>query len=168
MIFVPKIVGYKPFYLQASSDDVAIDTIELGLVAKSNPYPVIPTPKSVYKNEWKDEDGDDEYVDSIRYSSISFSVSFYVKAFDDEDITAKEVILSNMDSFFAKIKEGEFMVYDSYTGIGYRKVRFESYKEESFKSRGNWAKCIFTVTFKVNDPITRMKLGSDGNIIEVQ
>lgn len=166
MIYVPKIVGYKPFYVQTSSDTVAVDTTEWGLVAKSNPYPVIPTPKSVYKNDWKDENGDDEYADAISYSSISFSMSFYIKTFDDGERTAKEVMLSQIDSFFVKVREGEFMVYDSYTGVGYRKVRFDSYREDSFKARENWARCIFSVTFKANDPVTRMKLGDNGNIIE--
>ena len=54
MAYIPDIIGYKPFYIQTSVDDVAIDTTQWGLVAKSNPFPILPTPKAPYKNEWKD------------------------------------------------------------------------------------------------------------------
>lgn len=168
MTFVPKILNYKPIYIQANGDELATDTMKWGLVAKSNPFPVLPSPKGVYKNEWKDENGDDEYVDKMYFSSISFSISFYLKAFATDGKSATETMLSQIDLFFDKIKQGEFMIYDSYTGIGYRHVRYESYKEERFKAKGEWARSIFTITFKVNDPVTRMTLGKDGKIIEVQ
>lgn len=167
MTFVPSIINYKPFYVQTQDDVSAIDTAHWGLIAKSNPYPVLPSPKQPYKNEWKDEDGDDEFLDSICYSALSFSVLFYVKAFKDNGRSAKEVLISQIDDFFNKIKAGEFKIYDSYTGIGYRKVRYESFTEESFKARGTWARSIFKITFKVNDPITRMTIGTDGSITEI-
>lgn len=178
MAYIPEILNYKPFYIQTDADSEAIDTTEWGLVAKANPYPLLPTPKQPYKNEWLDEDGDDEYNAQMHYEAIEFDVSFYIKTFDEQLIapmsipndvqiqpnlhkfTAEGKMRTQIEAFFAKIKNGEFMIYDSYTGIGRRGVRYAGYKEDSYKRRDSfpngWARAVFTVTFKVNDPITRI------------
>lgn len=169
MVYVPDIINYKPFYIQTDVDTAAVDTRTWGMVAKSNPYPVIPTPKEVYKNEWLDEDGDDEYNAQMFYESIEFEVVFYVKAYSTSTSTAEEVLRKQIDTFFSKIMRGEFKVYDSYTGIGRKKVRFAGVSEEEFKKRlvahDDWARAIFTAKFKANDPITRMTI-KDGKIVE--
>lgn len=169
MVFIPEIADYKPFYIQTDADSKAIDTTEWGLVAKANPFAALPNPKDPYRNEWHDENGDDEYVDEMYYGSISFSVSFYVKAYATQTKSAEAVLISQIDSFFSKIRQGEFMVFDSYTGIGRRKVRYAGFDEDEFKKRsksGNgWARAIFTIKFKVNDPITRVYL-VNGSLVE--
>lgn len=169
MVFIPEISDYKPFYIQTSVDDNAIDTTVWGLVAKVNPFPVLPNPKDPFKNEWHDQNGDDEYTSQMFYEPIDFSVSFYVKTYASEDKSAEAVMLSQIDSFFAKIRQGEFMIYDSYTGIGRRKVRYAGYDEEEFKRKHKigtgWARAIFTIKFKVNDPITRLSL-VNGKLVE--
>lgn len=166
MAYIPDIIDYKPFYIQTNVEEGAIDTTEWGLVAKANPFPVLPNPKEPYNNEWLDEDGDDEYNDQMHYESFEFSVSFYVKTLGDN---AESTLISQIDEFFSKIRQGEFMVYDSYTGIGRRKVRYAGFDEEGykrrFKSDKNWARAIFSVSFKVNDPITRIIL-SEGKLME--
>lgn len=170
MVYIPDIVDYKPFYIQTDADGQAIDTRQWGLVAKSNPFPILPNPKEPFKNDWHDEDGDDEYVDSMRYASIEFDVQFYIKAYATETMSAEGVLRQQIEDFFSKIKNGDFAIYDSYTGIGRKKVRYASYSEESFKrsllSRGDWARVIFTITFKANDPITRIVLNAEGKLVE--
>lgn len=165
MVYIPDIVDYKPFYIQAESDSVAKNTIEWGLVAKVNPYPLLPNPKQPYSNSWNDENGDDEWCEKMYYESIEFTVSFYIKAFDSEGKTAKELVRNQIDDFFAYIRDGEFRIYDSYNGIGRRKVRYAGYEEDQFISRSDWAKAIFSIKFKVNDPVTRMVL-SNKSIVE--
>ena len=50
------IANYKPFYIQYGELTTAKDTkAEWGMVAKTNPYPLLPTPKDTYNNDWKDE-----------------------------------------------------------------------------------------------------------------
>lgn len=164
MIHIPHIVNYKPFYIQAKGDSVARDTTEWGLVAKTNPYPLLPNPKEPYKNEWHDENGDNEYVEALYYQAIEFTVSFYIKAFDSAEGTAEGIIRKNIDDFFSKIKDGEFLIYDSYNGVGRQNVRYAGYAEEEFTRKDDWARAIFKISFKVNDPITRMIM-SDGKII---
>lgn len=164
MAYIPDIVDYKPFYIQSDADEAAIDTTAWGMVAKANPFPALPTPKEPYRNEWLDEDGDDEYTAQMVYEAFEFDVQFYVKAFDSPAGSGEEIIRKQMDEFFAKIKAGEFSVFDAYTGLGRRKVRYAGFSEDGFKRGRDWARAIFTITFKVNDPVTRMVM-YDGKII---
>lgn len=168
MAYIPDIIDLKPFYIQSSSDNKAKDTTEWGLVPRVNPYPLLPTPKQPYKNEWFDEHGDDEYNSVMYYEPMEISVGFYIKAFDSPAGKAVEQIRDLVESFFSYIKEGEFKIYDSYTGLGRQKVRYAGYSEESFKQRGDgeksWAIARFTVKFKINDPITRVTI-YDGALI---
>lgn len=166
MAYIPDIIDYRPFYIQTDAEEGAVDTAEWGMVAKVNPFPVLPTPKEPYKNEWLDENGDDEYNSKMYYESFEFEVTFYVKTVGTN---AESVLVSQVNEFFSKIKEGEFMIYDSYTGLGRRKVRYAGYSEEDYKRRDSasepWARAIFVVKFKVNDPVTNITL-SDGMLIE--
>ena len=165
MVYIPDIVDYKPFYIQAEGDSIARDTTEWGLVAKTNPYPLLPNPKQPYKNEWHEEHGDDEWLNEMYYESMEFSVSFYIKAFDSPAGSAEEIIRDKVEDFFSLIKQGSFKVYDAYNGLGRQKVRYAGYTEDSFKRKDNWARAIFQITFKINDPITRMVL-YNGSIVE--
>ena len=158
MAFVPKIQNYRPFYIQASSDSSAVDTRLFGMVAKTNPYPILPNAKTPYNNDFKDENGDDEYVAEMFYEPVEFSVSFYVKTFDSFAQTAAAVMNEQISLFFKSVRNGYFMTYDAFTGVGFRNVRYVSYNMEEYKARANWARCIFSVTFKANDPVTRVML----------
>lgn len=166
MAYIPEIVDYKPFFIQTESDTAARNTAEWGLIAKANPYPLLPNPKEPYKNEWHDKDGDEEWVEKIYYESIEFEVTFYIKAYSTSQNKAEYILRKQIDDFFSLIRAGEFKIYDSYTGIGRQNVRYAGYSEESFIERGNWARAIFKIKFKVNDPITRMVMSNNSIIAE--
>lgn len=159
MVYVPDIIDYKPFYIQSEADAGATDTVAWGMVAKTNPFPALPTPKEVYKNEWLDEDGDDEYNTKMFYEAYEFNVQFYMKTIGE---SPESTLMGQIESFFSKVKEGEFMIYDSFTGIGRQKVRYAGFEEDEFRKGGtgtsSWARAIFTIKFKVNDPTTRISL----------
>ena len=163
MAYVPTIINYKPFYIQTNADEVAIDTTEWGMVARVTPFPILPTPKEPYKNEWLDEDGDDEYNTQMHYEAFEFDVQFHIIT---TGATAVTDLVSQVESFFGKISNGEFMFYDSYTGIGRRKVRFAGGSIADFRDRirkgVNKASCDL---MKVNDPMTRMIM-TEGKIEE--
>ena len=163
--FIPLMRGYKPFYIQVVSGGVKVchDTTEWGLVARTNPYPALPNPKDPYRNEWPGEDGDDEYTAQMHYEAFEMQVGFYVKCFNSGTVKASEVLRLQLDSFFSAVRQGEFDIYDMYTGLGYRKARYAGYDDPEYIERDNWAKLKFTATFKVNDPVTRMKLSSSVN-----
>lgn len=161
MAYIPPMKGYKPFYIQATADITATDTTEWGMVAYSNPYPALPDAKEPYRNDWLDDNGADEYVTNIHYKPIEFSVKFYIKTFANENDSAVKILHEQLDMFFQKVQNGYFAIYDSYSGIGRRMVRYVGYKEVEFKSRSNWAMLIFEISFKCNDPITRMKISGN-------
>lgn len=172
MINNPNISGYKPFYIQKGQ--TCYDTrVHWGFIAKSNPYPALPEPKEPYVNKFKDHNGDDEYTDNMYYESFTFDVQFYIRTKDTitnnvVTETAAETIRTKLKAFFDIVKNGELMVFDSYTALGRQHVRYAGYKEEAFRSRGDTATCIFTVTFKVNDPVTMTKLDSTtGKIVAI-
>lgn len=171
MLDNPTIVNYKPFYIQYGNNATASNTLTTwGLIAKSNPYPALPSPKDPYKNDWLDENGDEEYTTNMKYQSFEFSVDFCIRAKNtmsgnNVTQTAEETIRTNMATFFTAIKSGEFKIYDSYTGLGRQKVRYAGFEEDAFISRRgdggrayDFAYCCFKVKFKVNDPLTFMKL----------
>ena len=167
MVYIPEIINYKPFYIQTDGDAAAIDTTTWGMVAKTNPFPALPTPKEPYKNEWLDEDGDDEYNAQMYYESFEFDVTFYVKTIGEN---AESQLLAQLGNFFDKVKYGEFKIYDSQTGLGRKGVRYAGFNSEEYKRRfaksKDWARVIFTVTFKVNDPITRITMRGN-SLVEV-
>lgn len=152
MAWIPFIRDYKPFYIQTSADAKAWGTEVYGLIAKSNPYPILPTPKSPYNNDWKDENGDDEYVEQQFFEAQELEVQFYCKVVNGS--SSEKVLREQIRSFFEKIKQGEFLIYDSYTGIGRQRVHYSGYEEDSFVAQDGFARAIFTVKFKVNDPVT--------------
>lgn len=166
MAYIPEIIDYKPFYIQTDADTTAIDTTYWGMVARVNPFPVLPTPKEPYKNEWLDEDGDDEYNAWMFYEAFEFDVQFHIITKGENAVAD---LISQVDSFFEKVRNGEFKIYDSYTSIGKQKVRYAGGNGENFKERVkkgvSKASCDLTITFKVNDPITRITL-INGKLVE--
>ena len=157
------ITNYKPFYIQYGENALATDTkTAWGMVAKTNPYPLLPTPKDPYKNDWKDEDGDDEYTTYMHYKGFEMEVEFYVKAVDGTTTTAAADLHTAVWSFFTSVREGNFRVYDAYTGLGFQRVRYagSDFEDATFKERNGTATVMFTVKFKVNDPVTRMTLNN--------
>lgn len=167
MAYIPDIIDYRPFYIQTDAEEGAIDTTTWGMVAKSNPFAILPEPKEVYKNTWLDEDGDEEYTKEMYYKSLEIEVQFYVKTIGGN---AEATLISQIEGFFEKVRDGEFMIFDSYTGLGRQKVRYAGFDEEDFKKRFkssvSWARAIFTIKFKVNDPTTRVEL-SGGKLVTV-
>lgn len=166
MAYIPDIIDYKPFYIQTDADEVAVDTTMWGMVAKVTPFPILPTPKEPYKNNWLDEDGDDEYNVQMRYEAVELEVKFHIITIGDSAVAD---LVSQVEDFFSKIRIGEFAIFDSFTSIGRRKVRYAGGAIEEFQNnirkRENKASCDLSVVFKVNDPITKMTL-SDGKIVE--
>lgn len=143
-----------------------------GMVAKSNPLPALPAPKDPWSTDWKDEDGLDVWADSMVYDPVEFSVAFWVKAYADGGETASAVLLGQLRGFFDTVRSGHFMTYDSYTGVGFREVRYagadvDGLSDMSLVARGDWAKTVLTVKFIADDPVTRVAL-SGGSLSAVE
>jgi len=146
------ISGYKPFLIQKGNDEVKNSNEQWGVVVQSFPYKLLPKPKDPPKNDWHDQDGDDEYNSTMHYEAYEIEVDFYARARDNTTLR------TNIKAFFDYIKEGEFKIYDTYTGIGRQNVRYADYDPNSYKDKGGRARLIFKIKFKVNDPITQIVL----------
>lgn len=154
----PDIANYKPFYIQ--KDGTLYDTrAEWGLIIKTNPYELLPNAKQPYRNDWLDENGDDEYTDHIFYEAYTFDVQFYIRATSEADI------VESVRDMFAVIKDGDFEIYDASTAIGRRNVRYEGFKSDETTNTGGYVRRMFTITFKVNDPVTFIRLNQQGTAI---
>lgn len=166
------IVGYKPFYIQYGTNATATDTkSQWGMVAQVHPYTFLPDPKDPYSNDWKDENGDDEYTATMHYKAFEIEVQFYVKVVatgqSATSTTAAAEFYANMRSFFDAVKAGEFKIFMAYTQQGFQKVRYAGFEmdEDGYKARDKWVRASFKVKFKVNDPVTVMTM-SNGAIVE--
>lgn len=166
MPYVPNIRNYKPFYIETASDSGAWDTREYGLIAQTQPYPDNIEMKEPYKNDWLDEHGDDEYVADMYYKSFEFTVKFFIKYIRAVSETPINVINGLKKQFRDKIKNGYFKVYDSWQDVGYRNVRFVSDNVEQRYVSDDSAWMIFSVTFKVDDPATKVAF-TGGEIIVI-
>lgn len=167
MPYVPNIQDYKPFYIQAATDATAWDTRDYGLVAQTQPYPDNIEIKEPYKNEWFDENGDDEYVSETYVKPMEIEVKFYIKTLAATNTAPIDTLNTQKANFRAKIKSGYFKIYDSWQKIGFQKVRFVRDSVEQRDIDNNTAWMIFSVTFKVDDPVTRMSLNVTESDVEI-
>lgn len=173
MLYVPPIRDYKPFYIQSGTASTATDIkTAYSVVIKTHDYPSYRKPKEPYKNNWFDENGDDEYLAQMYYEAFTFKAECVMLA---SGSGARDDLNAGVRAFENALS-GEFKVYDSWTGYGFQKVRLSQFPMPSdgnfdvFKVRAGgtvteYARLIFTVEFKVNDPVTRMVL-SGGAIVQ--
>lgn len=165
-------VAYKPFLIRKQSDGARTfdSSKEWELYCSSFPFQVIGDAKDVPSRSWNDEHGDDEFIPK----------TICIKSYEiDVDLACrgdKEHAYNNIINFLKYItgrdteNSGEtygstLQIYDTYTTIGRQYCRYvkcenkgyevydvvsDSVKEETLTA--------FTVTFKVNDPITDIKL----------
>ena len=169
MLYVPPISDYKPFYVQFSSGNAKDIMTEYSVIVKAHDYPSSFKPKEPYKNKWNDESGDDEYIGSIGLFVEAFTFKlecamFATGATEDEAISSLQ---NGIIVFRNALKNGKlFKTYDAWTHFGFRNVRLADFPNVSGDDYDVWNNCarvIFSVTLKVNDPITRMVL--NGNTI---
>lgn len=150
---------YAIFFKKMSDDALAVDTFDRwGIVCKEFPFKLYGEAKELPSHDWKDEDGDDEYVpDELKIASYEMDVEFVYKG---EMNTANTNIKDFLDYLTGRGGTGaELMVYDTYTKIGRQHVRFVKVDDDVFwRSEGNEDVVVFVVTFKVNDPVTDITL----------
>ena len=71
--------GYKGFYIQkAESQDIKESNESWNIVVKSIPFTLIPDVKEYAKTDWRDQNGDDEFIPSVPvYKAYDLDVTFY-------------------------------------------------------------------------------------------
>lgn len=150
---------YAIYFKKMKSDALVVDTLDnLGIVCKEFPFKLFGEAKELPSHDWKDEDGDDEYIPSkLPIASYEMEVEFAYKGVMD---SANANIKGFLDYLTGRDGSGvELMVYDTYTKIGRQHVRFASVSDDVFHRQEEGGDVVvFSVTFKVNDPVTEITL----------
>lgn len=153
---------YKPFLIKKNKESAKVfDTMETwNIGCLEIPFIPIGKAKELPVTEWSDEDGDDEYIpDTIPIEAYEIEISLACVCNAGE-------AYSKIMSFFNYITGrdeanpgGELIIYDTNTGIGRKGVRYSEYGDDAYKmNQGGQDTILFTVKFKVNDPVTQMTL----------
>lgn len=126
---------------------------EWNIVVKNIPFKICPEIKNISSHTWYDQNGDDEYIpDQPRFKAYELPITFYCIAPHGQ---ANVYIMS----FFNFITGKRLYIYDQYSKIGLKDVRYVSYSEKAFKRREGQNDVVeFSMTFKVNDPVTNITL----------
>lgn len=176
MLYVPPISDYHPFYVQFASGNAKNILTDYSVVVKAHDYPMALKVKEPYKNDWKDENGDEEYIPSagLKVEAFTFKLECAMFARPTEASqgvsaqTEMEVLNAGIRTFrSALISGGLFKTYDSWTGFGFQNVRLSEFpmpNQDAYDAVDGMARVIFTVILKVNDPTTHMKLSGNSII----
>ena len=162
--FVPSIADYKPFYVQ-DTGGIAMDTAtQWGAVARLEQPPVMPNAKPAFREDTPQEDGSIGFA-PVHFQPIDFSVGFYMKAYTYGDSSAEDILLTQMLSLRTFLASGSpLMVFDSWTDFGKRGVQYMGGSVEDFATGEDWARVIFSLSFRANDPITAVTY-QDGSLV---
>ena len=167
-IFVPPVKDYAPFYIQRATDASAINIqTTYGVTILVHEYPSKRKVKQPYKNDWKDQHGDDEYTTHLFYEAFTLTLKCCILTNEANASTSRQEIKAQIRNFQNAIAEGEFKIYDDWTKFGFQKVRIDEFpaiSEGDFDNLDGHCRLIFNMVVKVNDPITNMVL-SNGQIV---
>lgn len=157
-VYSPYIKDYDPYYIQSASSATAKNTLSIyGCVAKGNPVPEMPDAKTPFSVDSPIEQGAGEWVTKQFYGPLEYSVSFFAKAYSTNSAEANDILLSQVLAFRTFLAGGKLLTYDAFRDLGFQSVRFLGGSVDGYLARDNWARLLFTVRFKTNDPITMMK-----------
>lgn len=146
---------YKPFLIQKLTTGASVrDSREWNIYVKSVPFKVFPDMKDVPANDWYDQNGDDEYIPSPPYyKAYEIDCEF---VFVGENGTANAQIKSLLKYLSESVM---FKFYDTHSKIGRTNVRYVSTDDDVlYRKDGRNDIVVFSVTLKVNDPLTDIVL----------
>lgn len=132
---------------------------DFGFYGMEIPFTMQPEAKEPSKNDWKDEDGDDEYLpdNGLRMKAFEIEIKLGYKGTKD---TANAKLESFLKYLTGRDGSGTRMkIYSTYTKIGYNDVRFVSLNDDAELVRdADGDILIVAITLKVNDPVTKVVL----------
>lgn len=168
MLYVPPISDYKSFYIQFATGNAIDIKNTYSVVVKTHDYPSEMKVKEPYKNQWKDEHGDDEYIGAAGLYAEAFTFRMECVMFANGN-TARADLEAGVTAFEQALRSGGlFKTYDAWTEYGFKDVRLSEFPKVGEKDFYKWTdgvRVIFSVVLKVNDPITHMVL-SNNQIVE--
>ena len=170
MLIVPNISDYRPFYIQFQTGFAQNILETFKVVVQVRDYPSALKVKEPYKNQWKDQHGDEEYIapDGLKFESFTLKVQCAMFARAASTDTAIADIKSGIRAFQMALSKGFMKIYDAYTGFGFKDVRLQEFPqptEDAYEVWNGSTRLLFSFTLKVNDPVTSMKYSPANNFI---
>lgn len=150
-------------YFRKTGSSVVKDSVEdFGMFCKDVPFTMYGEAKELSSNDYKDEDGEDEYIPKkLPMKSYTMEVTFAYKGDRDSANKALADFLNYLTGRDENSEGAEFDMYSSYTDIGRQKCRFVSLSNDAELIRKDGYDILFPkITFKVNDPVTDVYLSS--------
>lgn len=159
---------WQNFYLQRMGSDgngseypVKESVSTWGIWCKDIPFLPMSKVKSPAKRTWNDEHGDDEYIGEggLYLESYEIDIEFGCKKMSSAIGKAQvDDVRVRVGDFLQYLRGGMLKIYSSYTRIGRQNVRLESFDKGTWKSENGQEFLVFTIKFKVNDPVTDVTL----------
>lgn len=149
--------NYKPFLIKKLKEgSIVRDSSEWNIYVKHIPFQIAGEVKNVNTETWLDESGDDEFVpDTLLYKAYEMVCEF---VFIGTHGTAN----AKINEFIAYLtKDSMFSIYDTYTKVGRTKVRLSKGVDDPsvmYRRDGENDVVVFSISLKVNDPTTEIKL----------
>lgn len=149
--------NYKPFLIKKLKEgSIVRDSSEWNIYVKHIPFQIAGEVKNVNTETWLDENGDDEFVpDTLLYKAYEMVCDFVF-------IGAHGTANAKINDFINYLsRDGMFSIYDTYTKIGRTNVRLSKGVDNPsvmYRKDGENDIVVFSVSLKVNDPITQITL----------
>lgn len=148
---------YEKVYIQkiGTGSPVKETIADFDIYCADMPFKLFVEAKAPSKRDWFDEHGDDEYIPNggLKLKAYTMDVRFCCKGDKySSNAKIKKFInyLSGLDGSGAEMK-----MYCTWTKIGRKGIRFDKLNDKAELLRDeDGDTLVFTITFKVNDPIT--------------
>lgn len=148
---------YEKVYIQkiGAGSPVKETIADFDIYCADMPFKLFVEAKAPSKRDWFDEHGDDEYIPNggLKLKAYTMDVRFCCKGdkySSNEKIKKFINYLTGLDGSGAEMK-----IYCTWTKIGRKGIRFDKLNDKAELLRDeDGDTLVFTITFKVNDPIT--------------
>nr|DAX76195.1 MAG TPA: hypothetical protein [Caudoviricetes sp.] len=148
---------YEKVYIQkiGAGSPVKETIADFDIYCADMPFKLFVEAKAPSKRDWFDEHGDDEYIPNggLKLKAYTMDVRFCCKGdkySSNEKIKKFINYLTGLDGSGAEMK-----MYCTWTKIGRKGIRFDKLNDKAELLRDeDGDTLVFTITFKVNDPIT--------------
>lgn len=148
---------YEKVYIQkiGIGSPVKETIADFDIYCADMPFKLFVEAKAPSKRDWFDEHGDDEYIPNggLKLKAYTMDVRFCCKGdkySSNEKIKKLINYLTGLDGSGAEMK-----MYCTWTKIGRKGIRFDKLNDKAELLRDeDGDTLVFTITFKVNDPIT--------------
>lgn len=146
--------GYEIYFQKDKAGSPVKNSLtDFDIVCVEFPFQLYPETKALISDDWADEHGEDAF----------FPEKLTLKAYDLEaklcyvGNSAYDDIVSFLDYLRGEDGNGTSLkIYNSYTKMGRQKLYLKSVDDDIFHSDGSEDIVLFSVTFRVTDPKTKI------------